>query len=371
MKPTLQAVADAVGVSRSTVSNAYSRPDQLSATLRERILEAARQLGYPGPNPTARSLRRGFVGSIGVLFTVATVVRLHRPVRGPLPRRGRRGGRAARHQHAAGAAAAGRDRRPAGGGERRCRRVLRLLRRRRGMGVGRASANAGCRSSARPPATTPAPTNGTSASTSGPPRAAPPPTWRRSGTGGWRCSPTPCCPDAPAGALQPGRGGRGAAPDDPGAARRVRRRLRRGRRRLGRADRGRRHRQQPPGGSRGRRRAVRPNPHRRPPCWPARTSSPSVCWTRWPTAGHDRPPVSVTGFDDVPEAAAAGLTTVRQPAEEKGRIAAELLLDPPADAGGRPRVAAHRTRRPGLHRTCPRGADHGTSHRLRHRASTR
>ncbi|MEU8283667.1 LacI family DNA-binding transcriptional regulator [Micromonospora sp. NPDC048905] len=69
MKPTLQAVADAVGVSRSTVSNAYSRPDQLSATLRERILDAARQLGYPGPNPTARSLRRGFVGSIGVLFT--------------------------------------------------------------------------------------------------------------------------------------------------------------------------------------------------------------------------------------------------------------------------------------------------------------
>ncbi|WP_410812609.1 LacI family DNA-binding transcriptional regulator [Micromonospora sp. 067-2] len=69
MKPTLQAVADAVGVSRSTVSNAYSRPDQLSAALRDRILDAARQLGYPGPNPTARSLRRGFVGSIGVLFT--------------------------------------------------------------------------------------------------------------------------------------------------------------------------------------------------------------------------------------------------------------------------------------------------------------
>ena len=28
MKPTLQTVADVVGVSRSTVSNAYSRPDQ-------------------------------------------------------------------------------------------------------------------------------------------------------------------------------------------------------------------------------------------------------------------------------------------------------------------------------------------------------
>ncbi|MET8910059.1 LacI family DNA-binding transcriptional regulator [Micromonospora sp. NPDC004551] len=69
MKPTLQDVANAVGVSRSTVSNAYSRPDQLSAALRAKILDAARRLGYPGPDPTARSLRRGFVGAIGVLFT--------------------------------------------------------------------------------------------------------------------------------------------------------------------------------------------------------------------------------------------------------------------------------------------------------------
>lgn len=69
MKPTLQAVADAVGVSRSTVSNAYARPDQLSAALRQRILETAKAMGYPGPNPTARSLRRGYVGAIGVLFT--------------------------------------------------------------------------------------------------------------------------------------------------------------------------------------------------------------------------------------------------------------------------------------------------------------
>ncbi|MFC8849847.1 MULTISPECIES: LacI family DNA-binding transcriptional regulator [unclassified Micromonospora] len=68
-KPTLQAVADAVGVSRSTVSNAYSQPDQLSAALRRRILAAAEELGYPGPNPTARSLRRGVAGAIGVLFT--------------------------------------------------------------------------------------------------------------------------------------------------------------------------------------------------------------------------------------------------------------------------------------------------------------
>jgi DNA-binding LacI/PurR family transcriptional regulator len=69
MRPTLQTVADAVGVSRSTVSNAYSRPDQLSPELRDRILDAARELGYAGPDPAARSLRRGRVGSIGVLFS--------------------------------------------------------------------------------------------------------------------------------------------------------------------------------------------------------------------------------------------------------------------------------------------------------------
>ena len=38
---TLQTIADRVGVSRMTVSNAFSRPDQLSAELRARILAAA------------------------------------------------------------------------------------------------------------------------------------------------------------------------------------------------------------------------------------------------------------------------------------------------------------------------------------------
>jgi DNA-binding LacI/PurR family transcriptional regulator len=66
---TLQTIADELGISRSTVSNAYGRPDQLSPELRAKILETAERLGYAGPNPTARSLRRGRVGAIGVLFT--------------------------------------------------------------------------------------------------------------------------------------------------------------------------------------------------------------------------------------------------------------------------------------------------------------
>src|SRR5689334_20074379 len=65
---TLMTVATAVGVSPTTVSNAYNRPHKLSPALRERILVAARELGYPGPDPAARSLRRGRAGSIGLLF---------------------------------------------------------------------------------------------------------------------------------------------------------------------------------------------------------------------------------------------------------------------------------------------------------------
>jgi len=66
---TLQSIADRVGVSRMTVSNAYSRPDQLSADLRDRILAEAAALGYHGPDPAARSLATGTSGAIGVLWT--------------------------------------------------------------------------------------------------------------------------------------------------------------------------------------------------------------------------------------------------------------------------------------------------------------
>jgi DNA-binding LacI/PurR family transcriptional regulator len=66
---TLDELARIVGVSRATVSNAYNRPDQLSADLRERILRAAKTMGYSGPDPAARSLRRGVVASIGVVLT--------------------------------------------------------------------------------------------------------------------------------------------------------------------------------------------------------------------------------------------------------------------------------------------------------------
>lgn len=66
---TLASLAAELGVSRTTVSNAYNHPDQLSKDLRERILAAAEARGYPGPDPMARSLRTRRVGAIGVLLT--------------------------------------------------------------------------------------------------------------------------------------------------------------------------------------------------------------------------------------------------------------------------------------------------------------
>ncbi len=63
-----------------SVSNAFSRPDQLSAELRERILAVAAELGYTGPDPSARSLATGMSGSIGVLWTQPLRLALSDPV---------------------------------------------------------------------------------------------------------------------------------------------------------------------------------------------------------------------------------------------------------------------------------------------------
>src|ERR1700693_3454763 len=69
VRPTLRTVAAAAGVSLMTASNAYNRPDQLSAAPRDRVLQVAADLGYAGPDPAGRSLRRGRSDTIGVLLT--------------------------------------------------------------------------------------------------------------------------------------------------------------------------------------------------------------------------------------------------------------------------------------------------------------
>ncbi|WP_433347340.1 LacI family DNA-binding transcriptional regulator [Micromonospora sp. CA-111912] len=66
---TLQTIADRVGVSRMTVSNAFSKPDQLSPSLRAQILAAAEEVGYVGPDPAARALAKGRTGAVGIVLT--------------------------------------------------------------------------------------------------------------------------------------------------------------------------------------------------------------------------------------------------------------------------------------------------------------
>src|SRR5215218_1346599 len=64
----MRQVARAAGVSPMTVSYAYSQPGRVSPEAAARVHAAARELGYPGPHPAARSLRRGTAGTVGVVL---------------------------------------------------------------------------------------------------------------------------------------------------------------------------------------------------------------------------------------------------------------------------------------------------------------
>lgn len=65
-RPTLDTVAQRCGVSTSTVSRAFSRPNFVRSEVRERILAAAAEMGYQ-PNKLARGLATGRLGRIGLL----------------------------------------------------------------------------------------------------------------------------------------------------------------------------------------------------------------------------------------------------------------------------------------------------------------
>src|SRR4051812_29203774 len=67
-RPTMREVATAAGVSPMTVSYAYSQPDRVSAEAAAKVRAAAQKLGYPGPHPGARSLRRGRAGTLGIVL---------------------------------------------------------------------------------------------------------------------------------------------------------------------------------------------------------------------------------------------------------------------------------------------------------------
>ncbi len=64
---TIADVARKAGVSRTAVSFAFNKPEQLGAETLQRILGVAHDLGYY-PNPAARSLNTGRTGIIGLLI---------------------------------------------------------------------------------------------------------------------------------------------------------------------------------------------------------------------------------------------------------------------------------------------------------------
>jgi DNA-binding LacI/PurR family transcriptional regulator len=65
---TLAQVAELAGVSVMTASYTYNRPNRVSEEARSKVLAAAAQLGYAGPDPSARSLRRGSTLTLGVVM---------------------------------------------------------------------------------------------------------------------------------------------------------------------------------------------------------------------------------------------------------------------------------------------------------------
>ncbi|MHA6629955.1 LacI family DNA-binding transcriptional regulator [Pseudonocardia sichuanensis] len=67
-RPTLAAVAARAGVSPSTASLAFADSPRVAPATRERVLTAAAELGYAGPDPLAASLRRGRSGVVGAFI---------------------------------------------------------------------------------------------------------------------------------------------------------------------------------------------------------------------------------------------------------------------------------------------------------------
>lgn len=67
-KPTLAHVAAHAGVSISTASLAFSASGPIAKATRERVLNAAEELGYRGPSALGRQLRSGRTGIVGVVF---------------------------------------------------------------------------------------------------------------------------------------------------------------------------------------------------------------------------------------------------------------------------------------------------------------
>ncbi len=67
-KATLKSIAADLGITHTSVSNAFNNPAKVSRELRRKILDYAKSVNYHGPNPAARSLRTGRCGAIGIIY---------------------------------------------------------------------------------------------------------------------------------------------------------------------------------------------------------------------------------------------------------------------------------------------------------------
>ncbi|WP_420124210.1 LacI family DNA-binding transcriptional regulator, partial [Nakamurella sp.] len=80
-RATLAQVAARAGVSVSTASLAFSGSGPVSHATRDRVLAAAEELRYAGPDPRGRSLRQGRSGIIGVIMEERVLAAFRDPLR--------------------------------------------------------------------------------------------------------------------------------------------------------------------------------------------------------------------------------------------------------------------------------------------------
>ncbi|GAB95224.1 DNA-binding LacI/PurR family transcriptional regulator [Kineosphaera limosa] len=78
-RPTLKSVAHHAGVSVSTASLVFSGKGPVAQATRERVISAAADLGYQGPDPLASSLRRGRAGIVAVIVEGGMLNAFHDP----------------------------------------------------------------------------------------------------------------------------------------------------------------------------------------------------------------------------------------------------------------------------------------------------
>ncbi len=80
-RATLAQVAARAGVSVSTASLAFSGSGPVSESTRHKVLAAAEELEYAGPDPRGRSLRQGRSGIIGVIMEERVLAAFRDPLR--------------------------------------------------------------------------------------------------------------------------------------------------------------------------------------------------------------------------------------------------------------------------------------------------